>query len=1521
MSATGYTEESPLVPTESAYAQRKMGFCSFSRSDTGWGTTTPASNNCWAGGTITKAGFSVRELRLANFSGLVPGAGGACNTSATMQLTELRNRTVGCPAGWYLREVNGVATCYQEPVDICPFNNPVVPIRGAKVDSFALDVGAGFDFLAELSFSSELRPSYAENLLNENWTFAFQKQLVLRPGTGGTTVRVLLDGMKQPRYFGADGWSWYQLREGKTRLETAGALTHWYDANNIKWTFDATGRLTNVLRPDGASYTLTYTPSVVQIADVRGRVLTVDFTTPTAVQLSRDGAPVATVLRNGAGMVLSIVRAGASLSFQYNGPRASALTAIFDEAGNKVKSYEYDTTGRMVKSFIWPNGVQLQQYAYAWGGSTFSVTWPLGGTTSYATNLFNGVRRMQTSWTYCPTCGTGQVRDYSYNSDGTLQKTTDFRGVETKYEYNSAGWTTSRTDIGNTSCPAGFPTCAQQRRTIQTDYHATWRVPVERRVRNGTGTGPLISRTTYAINTRGQTTASCQIDPANATAMAYTCGSLADAPTGVRQTLTDYCDSTDADFGTTTCPIEGFVKSVDGSRNDVVDMSTREYYAADPVTCAGAPSTCSCRKGDLKKLINAAGHVTEFIAYDGAGRLLRQKDANGVITDLVYHPRGWLISRTVRANPDGSPDAALDARTRLEYEPYGDIKRVIQPDDSGLEYCRDQAHRITAVVSTTFAQASRCNGSAPVAGSEAIVYTLDAAGNRIREEVRDSTGAIKRLLARQYNTLNQLRSLVNAPYAAQADLDAPAVKKTSYTYDANGNQDLTTDPLARVADNDYDPLNRLIRSIQDKDTAAATGEVAASVSYEYDARDNLRKVTDPKGLITEYVYDGLNNQTQLISPDTGTTTYTYDAAGNRLTQTDARGVLSQYSYDALGRLSAIQYPSDSAKNVGFTYDTVQPGCAGDETAAVGRLVRIDDATGSTRLCYDHRGNVRRKLQESGGELLVVEYRYNLANRLVGMTYPSGLMVSYGRDALGRVSSVSLSRGGFTLPLVDALSYLPFGPVAQIQFGNGQALTKAWDQNYWPDAIGGGVLDYDFSTNDVGNIVTVASTSEGTQHLNYDRLDRLQEVRDSNLALIEAYTYDATGNRLSQQLGTQAATSYSYPATSHRLSAVGAAARGYDAVGNTLTGLPGYEADSASYDARNRLVQVGSPSAQLLANYNGRGERVLASQGTPAPALPTTSAAWTTSAGVRGYLYDESGQVLSTLIAGNPLGYEEIVWIDNIPVGRVLSGTSAVLEVHAIHSDHLNTPRALANAQSQGGQAAGTVVWRWKLNSVSATGSNAFGAQPADENPDGNGTSLRFDLRFPGQQWDAAVGVSYNYFRDYEPATGRYVESDPIGLRGGNSTYGYARARVLRRTDPLGLFDLDSSCKDCKFNAEEIRKQVQLACDLRAALISDARLRKCVLKRCMKAKVVCENCEDPRELGNETYVSLGLVEFHSSNARLCVNNMNFVTTTGPVAIHEWAHSCKRSSGDYWDHNGDGVPGGGGTLDENDFVGTN
>ena len=63
--------------------------------------------------------------------------------------------------------------------------------------------------------------------------------------------------------------------------------------------------------------------------------------------------------------------------------------------------------------------------------------------------------------------------------------------------------------------------------------------------------------------------------------------------------------------------------------------------------------------------------------------------------------------------------------------------------------------------------------------------------------------------------------------------------------------------------------------------------------------------------------------------------------------------------------------------------------------------------------------------------------------------------------------------------------------------------------------------------------------------------------------------------------------------------------------------------------------------------------------------------------------------------------------------------------------------------------------------------------------------VELPLRFPGQYYDDESGLHYNYFRDYDPTTGRYIQSDPIGLEGGLNTYLYANANPLRYTDPYG----------------------------------------------------------------------------------------------------------------------------------------
>jgi RHS repeat-associated protein len=124
------------------------------------------------------------------------------------------------------------------------------------------------------------------------------------------------------------------------------------------------------------------------------------------------------------------------------------------------------------------------------------------------------------------------------------------------------------------------------------------------------------------------------------------------------------------------------------------------------------------------------------------------------------------------------------------------------------------------------------------------------------------------------------------------------------------------------------------------------------------------------------------------------------------------------------------------------------------------------------------------------------------------------------------------------------------------------------------------------------------------------------------------------------------------------------------------------------------------------------------------------------------------------------------------------------QLYFIHADHLGTPRAITKASDN------TKVWEWKND-------DPFGNNTPDENPSGaNTTAFKYNLRFPGQYFDEETNTHYNYFRDYEPQTGRYIQSDPIGLMAGVNTYGYVGASPLMWSDPYGLMSKQACVNVC-----------------------------------------------------------------------------------------------------------------------------
>jgi RHS repeat-associated protein len=149
--------------------------------------------------------------------------------------------------------------------------------------------------------------------------------------------------------------------------------------------------------------------------------------------------------------------------------------------------------------------------------------------------------------------------------------------------------------------------------------------------------------------------------------------------------------------------------------------------------------------------------------------------------------------------------------------------------------------------------------------------------------------------------------------------------------------------------------------------------------------------------------------------------------------------------------------------------------------------------------------------------------------------------------------------------------------------------------------------------------------------------------------------------------------------------------------------------------------------------------------------------------------DSNGQI-SKAYGFNPQAAQQGLWGTDplwqaeVPNGKKLS--DAATSYHYLHTDHLGTPIL---ATDKGGNTS------WKARAES------FGKVVSE-----SGTTLQLNLRFPGQYHDRETGTHYNYYRDYNPITGRYLQSDPIGLDGGLNLYLYAKGNPGRFVDFLGL---------------------------------------------------------------------------------------------------------------------------------------
>ncbi|GFE81307.1 hypothetical protein GCM10011487_33070 [Steroidobacter agaridevorans] len=549
---------------------------------------------------------------------------------------------------------------------------------------------------------------------------------------------------------------------------------------------------------------------------------------------------------------------------------------------------------------------------------------------------------------------------------------------------------------------------------------------------------------------------------------------------------------------------------------------------------------------------------------------------------------------------------------------------------------------------------------------------------------------------------------------------------STYGYDNNGNQTSLAAPLGRDTAQGYDELNRL---------TTATDPLNGVTQYGYNALDQLISVTDPRGLVTSYSYNALGDLQQQTSPDTWGTANTYDSAGNLATSTDARNAVASHTYDELHRVATTSFSAGGVTEQVLTY-IYDAGAFGK-----GRLTGAYDASHSLAWTYDEHGRALTATQVVDSISKTTSYTY--ANGLrQSMTTPSGQVITYGYTN-GKVTSISVNG----TVIVSGILYDPFGPVRQWTWADGSLAVRTFDQDgsiALIDSAGLKTYSYDDAFRVTG--ITDTTNSAFSWTYGYDDLDRLTSASKSGTTI--GYTYDANGNRLTET-GSHPST-FTIAANSNRLSvASGALSRiyGYDDAGNTtsFTGI------SFTYNNRGRMSSSTKNGVTTNYVYNALGQLVK-------------------KAGSTLYYYDDAGHVLG-IYDGSGALTEEIVWLGDTPIATLRPQSGGGVKLYNIHTDHLNAPRVITDS------ATAAVRWRWD--------GEPFGGGATNDDPSGAGV-FEFNLRFPGQIAMAEMGLHYNYHRDYDPPTGRYVESDPIGLKGGLNTYAYVKGNPLQWTDPLGL---------------------------------------------------------------------------------------------------------------------------------------
>jgi RHS repeat-associated protein len=756
---------------------------------------------------------------------------------------------------------------------------------------------------------------------------------------------------------------------------------------------------------------------------------------------------------------------------------------------------------------------------------------------------------------------------------------------------------------------------------------------------------------------------------------------------------------------TQTYTSEGLIASVDGPLAGNGDTVGYTYDA----------------NGYLATVTNELGHVTEITSVDALGRPLAIEDPNGIVTELSYSPTGYL--EAIAVDPSGA-----DVVTSIGYDEIGQVISVTREDGTAFTYVYDEARRLTSITDSD---------------GNKVEFTRNDLGNIIHREILDGSSNV---LFAQGATFDELGRLLTSVGVNNATWE--------YAYDKVSNLVSETDPRSGVKTFAYNSLNELIQTVD---------QASNAVALTRNSQGDVDTYSDPRLIDTTFVYNGWGEIIQESSPDIGTVVYERNALGFFSKRTDARGVVAEYAYDDAGRLTSVSYPASPSENVAYSYDDTIGGNLG-----LGRLTGFTDPAGETTRTHNSIGQIATDTLEILGAIATTSYDYDDAGNLQHITYPSGRIVSYWRNAEGQISSVSTRKTSGD-PLEDVASnidWLPFGSeLRSLVFDNGLSLWRTYDANYRPDQLAlfdgsTAVLQHYHGYQDDLNLTNLWDNLNPANDQSYwysanNMLQNADGPWGENL-----FYQDGSGNltwHINDNGTTTTTDQLTYSGTSNRIGSVirnSSTLRSFthDAAGNIATDVQGGVTTAYTYNNADRLASFTKGGTQVGAYvYNALGQLVIR---TVTNAVPS---------GVTVYFYDQQGHVIAEFDGVTAQLKREYIWLGDMPIAVIDPGTPSTS--YYVHADHLNRPIAMTDA-SKAFVAKATWLPFGGLHSYTGTEG--------------------IDLRFPGQLFQAESGLHYNWFRQYDPTTGRYTQPDPMGLVDGPNRYAYVGNDPLQKFDSTGL---------------------------------------------------------------------------------------------------------------------------------------